>query len=439
MVLRSLGFRGGIHPPKRKEETKNRSIEIPPLPARVVIPLSQHLGAPAEPLVGKGDEVKVGQVIGEAKGFVSSRVHATLSGKIERVEPLPHPISGKGLAIAIESDGKDEWVDLSGAEEWELLSKERIRALVKEAGIVGLGGATFPTHVKLSPPEDKPIDTLILNGAECEPYLTADYRLMCEHPDEIITGGLIISKALDARDIYIGIEDDKEDAIEIFKEKTRNRDIRVVSLHAKYPQGGEKQLIKAILGREVPSGGLPLDVGVVVQNVGTAFAVYQAVIKGRPLIGRVVTVSGRVKEPKNLWVRIGTPFRDVIAWCGGLDGGIRKVVMGGPMMGLAQYTLDVPVVKGTSGILLFGEDETWVSKPDPCIRCGRCVGVCSMGLLPSVISQLSEYKRFERAEEMGALDCIECGCCGYVCPSTRPIVHFIKFAKAEIMARKKTG
>jgi electron transport complex protein RnfC len=293
--------------------------------------------------------------------------------------------------------------------------------------------------VKLSPPKDKPIDTLILNGAECEPYLTADHRLMCEYTDEIITGGFIISKALGAKNIYIGIEDDKPDAIEAFTEKTKGKDIEVVPLHAKYPQGGEKQLIKTILGREVPSGGLPLDVGVVVQNVGTAFAVYQAVIKGRPLVGRVISISGKIREPKNLWVRIGTLFKDIIEWCGGVDGSIKKVVMGGPMMGLAQYTLDVPVIKGTSGIILFGEDEVKVSRIEPCIKCGKCIGVCPMGLLPSMISQLSEHKRFEEAERMGVLDCIECGCCGYVCPANRPIVHFIKFAKAEVMAKKKAG
>ena len=431
-------FRGGVHPPKNKEITKDKAIEVLPAPKEAIIPLSQHIGAPCEPVVAKGDEVRIGQVVGQAKGFVSTPVHASISGKVKAVDLRPHPVSGKGLAVIIESDEKDEWVELEVRENWQGLSCDEIKGFILNGGLVGLGGATFPTHVKLSPPEGKPIDTVILNGAECEPYLTADYRTMLENPEEVITGLKIVMKVLGAGKGYIGIEDDKPKAIELLKKKVAGEaNIEAVGLHAKYPQGAEKQLIKVILNREVSSGGLPLDVGVVVQNVGTAVAITQAVTKSRPIIDRVATVTGGVKEPKNLLVRIGTPLREAIEFCGGFDGPPGKVIMGGPMMGIAQYTLDVPAIKGTSGILVLREDQVKISKVEPCIRCGKCVDVCSMSLMPSIIAQFAEKGRFKEAEEMDVLDCIECGCCSYVCPAQRPLIHFIKSAKAEIMAAKK--
>ncbi len=439
--MKAVGFRGGVHPPKNKEATKEKGVEVLPAPREAIIPLSQHLGAPSEPVVEKGTQVKIGQIIGQPKGFVSAPVHASISGMVKAIEVCPHPVLGQGLAVVIESDGKDEWSELGGRRDWEYLSRDEIKKLILEGGLVGLGGATFPTHVKLSPPEEKSIDTVILNGAECEPYLTADYRTMLERPGEVITGLKIIMRVLQAEKGYIGVEDDKPKGILLLKEKARGiPNVVIVSLAAKYPQGAEKQLIKVILNREVPSGGLPLDVGVVVHNVGTAVAITQAVTEGRPIVDRVVTVTGGVKDPKNLLVRIGTPFRETIEFCGGFDGIPGKVIMGGPMMGLAQYTLDVPVIKGTSGILVLRKDQVEVSEIAPCIRCGKCLDVCSMRLMPSFIVQYAEKGRFREAEGMDALDCIECGCCSYVCPAQRPLIHFIKFAKAEIMvAKKKPG
>jgi electron transport complex protein RnfC len=313
-----------------------------------------------------------------------------------------------------------------------------MRGIIREAGIVGLGGAAFPTHVKLTPPKDKKIDTVIINGGECEPYLTADYRTMLENSEEIITGLKIIMKILEAKMGYIAIEDDKAEAISMLEKKVRGEsDIKVQPLEAKYPQGAEKQLIKAVLNREVPSGGLPFHVGVVVQNVGTTVAITQAVLYGRPLIDRVLTVSGEgISHPQNVRARIGTLFKNVIEECGGLRGSVGKVIMGGPMMGLSQATLDVPVVKGTSGILVFQQDEVKIHKPKSCIKCGKCIRTCPMNLVPSIFSMLAEYENFLEAERAGILDCIECGCCAYVCPSRRPLIHLIKFTKAEIAALK---
>ncbi|MEW5767757.1 MAG: electron transport complex subunit RsxC [bacterium] len=425
--------KGGIHPPKGKNLTRDKAVRTLPPPPQVVLPLSQHLGVPCESKVAKGDVVKVGQVIGESPAFVSASIHASIAGKVTNVGPMPNPVLGQAPAVTIESDETDTWVELGPERDWKKLSSEEILGSIRSSGLVGLGGAAFPTHVKLSPPKDKPIKVCILNGAECEPYLTADYRLMVEETDKIITGLAIMMKVLGAEEGYIGVEDDKPEAITLLKKAVAKMNIEVVTLEAKYPQGAEKQLIAAIVGREVPSGGLPMDVGCVVQNVGTAAAITQAVTTRRPLIDRIVTVTGPgIASPQNIRVRSGSSFSFVIDQCGGLKGEPGKVIMGGPMMGIAQASLDVPVIKGTSGILVFPRAEIPPDQPGPCISCGRCLRACPMSLMPSIIGILAENERFEEAKRYNLLDCVECGCCAYVCPARRPMVHLFKYAKAAL-------
>ncbi len=440
-----IKFIGGIHPPANKH-TQALPIEALPVPrpaCRVIIPLSQHIGAPNETIVSVGDQVQAGQLIGQnGKAFVSSPVHATIAGKVVEISPKPHPLGQSLPAVVIQSDDDQpeiKWppvtTDVLSQNPTDL--KNRIRA----AGIVGMGGATFPTHVKLSPPEAKPIDTLILNGAECEPYLTADHRMMLEHAGQIIKGVQAVMHLLGVKRSYIGIEENKPDAIDSLKQAAANTDIKVVGLKVKYPQGSEKHLIKALLNREVPPPpGLPMDVGVVVQNVSTVYAIYEALYLGKPLIERVLTVTGSgIKNPKNLRVRIGTPIADVIEYCGGLTGDAGKLILGGPMMGMAQYTLDVPVIKGTSGILVQTKSEIVMGGYRDCIRCGKCVEACPMLLLPYQIGIYAEKRLFDEAETTGAMDCLECGCCVYVCPSKRPMVQMIKHAKAAIMAKRRAA
>lgn len=439
-LIKGTGFKGGIHPPGRKDLSQGKPIVTLPPPEKVVIPLSQHIGAPAEAIVKVGDTVKRGEKIGEAKGFVSVPVHASISGKVTAISSFPHP-AGKSLtAIQIESDSLDEWSEeIKENPNYKNLSPDEIRSIIQNAGIVGMGGAAFPTHVKLSPPANKKIDTLIINGAECEPYLTADHRLMLEEPEKVLEGTAIVAGVLSLKDVYIGIEDNKPDAIKAMIEAAKSfNDINVVSLPVKYPQGGERQLISAVTGKDVPSGGLPMDVGVIVQNVATVAAVYDAVRFGKPLTERIVTVTGSgVKEPGNFRVRIGTSSLKLIEAVHGFKEEIAKIIAGGPMMGTAQYTLDVPVVKGMSGLLFLPQNEVKKYTPEACIRCGRCVAVCPMGLLPNMLGIYAELDRFEDAEETNILDCIECGSCAYVCPSGRPLVHLIRYAKADIMARRK--
>ncbi|MDH4027227.1 MAG: electron transport complex subunit RsxC [Nitrospirota bacterium] len=430
-----LTFKRGIHPKYYKELASGKAIIQTRLPQRIVVPLSQHIGAPAKPEVKIGDEVKRGQLIGSAAGFVSSPVHSSISGKVIAVSTFPTATGRMAQCIVIEGDGKNEV--LSGREnpDYMDLSADDIRNIIKDAGIVGMGGAAFPTSVKLSPPKEKKIDTVIINGAECEPYLTADHRLMAEHPLEVVEGLRLIMKSLGVKEGHIGIEENKPDAIKAMKSALGGKtNIKVWPLEVKYPQGAEKMLIKAVKGREVPSKGLPMDVGVVVQNVGTALAVYEAVRYGKPLIDRVVTVTGNgIKEPGNLMVRIGTMMSDVVEQCGGLVGGAVKVISGGPMMGFAQWTLDVPVTKGTSGILVLTEDEYVPSDEyTACIRCGRCLDACPMGLNPSMLSILSEKGFFEDAKSYNLFDCFECGSCAYVCPAKRPMVQFIRLAKSLV-------
>ncbi len=438
-VRAQVTFSGGVHPADNKSLTAHKPTVPAAIPKRAIIPLSQHIGAPTKALVVIGQEVKKGEKIGETTGFVSAPVHASISGKVVAIGSFPHILGADLPAVVIESDGKDEWVGgLKETSDYLTLSAEELRKLVQDAGIVGMGGATFPTHVKLSPPKEKPIDVLILNGAECEPYLTSDHRLMLEKSREIIEGLKILMRILNVNKGHIGIEANKPDAIEAMtKAASGSPDIKVWPLKVKYPQGAEKMLIKVVSGRTVPAGGLPMDVGVVVQNVGTAEAIYNAVRYGRPLIERYVTVTGRgVKEPKNFRVRIGTPFAQLIEEAGGLTDEAAKVIAGGPMMGMSQYTLDVPVIKGTSGITVLPKNEVSTNGYGPCIRCGRCIDACPMKLQPSYIGLYIEKGHYEDAKDYNLMDCFECGSCSFVCPANRPMVQWVKKAKKELAKKK---
>ena len=433
-------FPGGVHPLEGKEYTEDKKIEVLPPPKIVKISLQQHIGAPTKPLVEKNEEVKAGQKIAESSGYVSVPVHASISGTVKSIELIDHPVSGKGEAIIIEAGEEQEWIDSFEKNDKYLdLTPDEMRNLIKEGGLAGLGGATFPTHVKLTPPSEKKIDTVILNGIECEPYLTADHRLMLEKPDEIVLGFQLILKILGVKKGIIGIENNKKNAIELMQKKVgKITGLEVVSFPVKYPQGAEKQLIKACLGREVPSGGLPMDIGVLVQNVGTALAIYEAIALKKPLTHRVVTITGKgVKKPKNVFVPIGTSFQDVIDFCGGVSEKASKIIMGGPMMGIAQPHFDVPVVKGTSGILVFEENEAHLHAEEPCINCGRCVTVCPSYLLPTSLQVLVYNERFSEAEKLHIMDCIECGSCSFICPANRYLVQSIRHGKREILKSRK--
>jgi electron transport complex protein RnfC len=432
-------FSGGVHPAENKDLTSHKPAVRAAIPKRVIIPLSQHIGAPTKPLAVLGQEVKKGEKIGESGGFVSAPVHSSVSGKVTAIGNFPHPLGMDMPSIVIESDGRDEWVSgLKETPDYMTLGAEELKKMVQDAGIVGMGGATFPTHVKLSPPKEKPIDVVILNGAECEPYLTADHRLMLERPKEIVEGLKILMRILGVQKGYVGIEANKPDAIETMKKAAAGSpEIQVWPLKVKYPQGAEKMLIKAIADRTVPAGGLPMDVGVVVQNVGTAVAVYDAVRYGRPLIERYVSVTGRgVKEPKNFIARLGTPFLQLVDEAGGLTETAAKVISGGPMMGMSQYTLDVPVIKGTSGILVLPQSEVDTRPYGPCIRCGRCIDACPMKLQPSLIGLFIEKGHYQDAKEYNLMDCFECGSCTFVCPANRPMVQWVKKAKRELAKKK---
>ncbi len=435
-------FRGGVHPEEMKRLTGDIPIKKMKVPRKVVIPLSQHTGGICRPLVKAGDTVRLGDKIGESDKFISSPIHASISGTITAVGDFPHPVLGTCAAVTIErKEETDEgWMKKPlSAEAIAKFTAEELRDKVRAAGIVGLGGAAFPTHVKIAPPAGKPIDTFMLNGAECEPYLTCDYRLMLERPAEIVRGATLLMKALGVKKGYVGIEDNKPAAIRAMEQAAAGIDspgLEVAVLKTKYPQGSEKQLIKALLNREVPAGGLPLDVGVVVDNVGTAFAVWEAVSMEKPLYERVVTVTGKtVRRPGNFLVRIGTLMSELIEECGGLTGEPGKVIMGGPMMGIAQYTLDIPVVKGTSGIVVLARGKP--EKRFPCVKCGACVEVCPMHLMPCRIAEFAEQDRFAECAEYRVNDCMECGACAYSCISNRPIVHLIKYAKLNLAKAKK--
>lgn len=428
---------GGVHPSENKL-SRERAIEVFALPDTVTIFLSQHIGAPAVAKVAKGDKVLTGQVIAEAGGFVSSNIHSPISGTVASVDLA---VNGSGLrqpAITIKRDGDDwaEGIDLSKdvVRECKLDSKQII-AKIQAAGIVGMGGATFPTHVKLSVPPGKKAEFLIINGVECEPYLTSDHRVMLERGEELLVGVTILAKALGVTKSYVGIENNKPDAIaHLGKLAASFTGIEIVPLRVKYPQGGEKQLIAAVTGRQVPSGALPIDVGAVVQNASTALAVYEAVQKNKPLIERVVTVTGKkVKTPSNFLVRIGTPIDKLIEAVGGLPADARKVINGGPMMGRAMVNLSAPVTKGTSGILVMSGEEAERREATQCIKCAKCVDACPMGLEPFMISKLSRKQIWDRLEEEHVTDCIECGCCQFTCPAAMPLLDYIRLGKARVM------
>ena len=435
----SKSFRGGVHPHDSKESTRDLPIEDLPLPDEVAVLLSQHIGAPCSATVKKGDRVLTGQRVGEPQGFVSAPVHSSVTGKVVAIEPRPNPVTGaRTPAVVIERDGEDEWIEgTNAAQDIAVLDAKAIKERIHDAGIVGLGGAAFPTHVKLSPPPNTPIDTVILNGAECEPYLTCDHRLMLEEPEPVVQGFSFIMQALECSNGIIAVEANKPEAFDAMRNAAAGRrGITVEMLPVKYPQGAEHQLIKALLNREVPwQGGLPMAVGTVVQNVATAYAVYEAVRYRRPLIRRVLTVTGDgVRDPGNFRVRVGTPVT-VLLTKAGLGPQAGKVILGGPMMGIAQRGPDVCTTKGTSGVLVLTDAAIVVS--GPCIRCGRCVQACPFGLVPSEISRAVEQGGTDIAMEWNVLECKECGCCSYVCPAKRPIVHQVKFAKAELARKKK--
>jgi electron transport complex protein RnfC len=425
-------FQGGVHINDNKFLTENSPIKRTPVPKKVRIPLSQHAGKPADPVIKIGDYVKTGQQIGQANGFISANIHSSVTGQVLSISKFPHPVSGESFCVEIESAEKEEFVYLSGNE-------ENVLARIKDAGVIGMGGAMFPTHVKLQPPKEKKIDTVILNAAECEPFVTSDYRVMIERPDDVIKGLKLVMKVLNVDNALIGIEANKKEAIGILQSKIKgDKNIKLEVLATKYPQGGEKQIIKVLLNREVPSGGLPFDVGVVAHNVGTIIAVYEAVHLRKPLYERVVTVTGScIKEPSNWLVRIGTLFSDLVDWSGGLNDHASKLIMGGPMMGIAQYTFDVPVIKGTNAILVMKKDDVSNIKKEPCIRCGKCVLKCPVGLDPGRLAVLIEKGKFEEAKDFGVMDCIECGVCAYLCPANRDLVQLIKYAKKKIMQDKK--
>lgn len=435
--MKANTFPHGIHPPEFKEATAHKPLETMPPPEKVTIPLLQHFGNPAEPTVKKGEQVLLGQKIGEGKTLFSASVHSCVSGTVLTIDHANHPLGHSVLSITIANDGQDRPAgDLQEADDPFSLFPDEICQRVKEAGIVGLGGAAFPTAVKLSPPKDKPIDTVIINGCECEPVLTADYRLMLEFADDILNGAELIRLAVKADRLIVGIEDNKKKAFELFREKSKENSAEVSLLKTKYPQGAEKTLISALLGREVPRGGLPFDVGVVVQNVGTSKAIWDAVRLGKPLYERAITVSGDgIEEPKNILVRIGIPFQDVIDFCGGLKQSASLLVMGGPMMGVAQWSLEAPVIKGTSGLLAWEAPALEIEHS--CIRCGRCVDHCPMRLVPTQLMKFVKYDHLEGAENWGILDCVECGCCQYSCPAKIRLVHWIRLGKDMVIEKRK--
>lgn len=436
-----LTFKQGIHPSYNKEKTRNKEIIEAERPEVVYIPLQQHIGAPLKPLVERGDKVERGQKIADTDSFVAAPVHASVSGVVKGIEKVNDSGGGRVAAIKIEvsEEDKDKFLEPLSAEP-EKLEPEDIRERIRESGIAGMGGAMFPTHVKLAVPDGKEVEYIILNGAECEPYLTVDHRMMVEKGNEIIEGLKLLMQATGAKKGLIGIEDNKPDAIRTLKSLVADEpNIDVKETETKYPQGGEKMLIKALLNREVPIGGLPLDVGVVVNNTSTAVAVYEAVKLGKPLIERPLTITGSgITKPMNIKVKIGTPINEIIEQAGGFNGEVGKVILGGPMMGKAQTSLDVPIVKGTSGILVLQKHEVENYSPNPCINCARCVDVCPTNLVPTTIAKLAELEKLDRLEEMQVMNCIECGSCSYICPSRRPLVHNIRIGKAEVAARNKS-
>lgn len=426
----------GVKVPERKL-TAGKRIERAPLPEKTIILLHQNLGAPSQALVRRGDRVLTGQKIGDSDRLVSAPVHATVSGEITGTCMIVNPPTARPVeALVVTSDGADEWVQLEPVEKPEALSAKEILDRIREAGLVGLGGAAFPTHIKLAPPKDCRIDTVILNGCECEPYATSDHRVMVECGEKVLSGLNIIRRLLSPEATYIAIEDNKEDAIDCMEELIiamgLKKDIKIVPLESKYPMGAERILIKLLVGREVPVGGLPLNVGVVVHNVSTAKAIHEAVVEGKPLIERVVTVTGAVRDPKNLLVRFGTPLGNLIEYCGGTTGKANKVILGGPMMGFAQFDLGFPTVKGTNSVVVKEDAE---AREHDCIRCGRCIEICPMRLMPTLLAMYSKAGRYDQCKAAHIDNCFECGVCAYVCPANIPIVQYVQVAKRQLAKR----
>ena len=433
-------FEGGIHPADGKSLSAGGVIRVAPLLENYRVAVQQNIGAPPKLLVQKGDPVKKGQQIAEPGGNISVPLHSPTSGTVGDVLDIPGANGAPVPAVEIIADGLDEWCEpMQPYADWRNMPRELLLARIKDAGIVGMGGAAFPTFAKLSPPLERTIDTLVINGAECEPYLTADDHLMREFPEKVIAGAGIAAKILRISRILIGVEENKPEAIDALRNAAGGmKDVLVVPLHVRYPQGGEKQLIYALTGRKVMAGGLPMDVGCVVQNVATLAAIADAVIEGRPLIERIVTVTGSpVADPGNWLFRIGTPVRKALEFAGGVRTEVRKLILGGPMMGFAQSSLDVTVSKNTSGILLLAADEVRQFEAGPCLSCGRCVEACPMRLLVSTLSKVCENERYDLADENYVMNCLECGICTYVCPTGRPNVQHFRRAKAEIRAMKR--
>ena len=432
---------GGVHPDENKLTSEVKTV-VAALPKQAVFPLAQHLGAPAKPVVAKGDKVKVGTMIAEAGGFVSAPIFSSVSGTVLKID---NAIDATGylkpsIIIKVEGDEWEEGIDrsdkLERLEDHPELTPEEIVNRVKAAGITGMGGAGFPTLIKLTPPPTAKAECVIINGVECEPYITADYRLMMEHADEILVGLDLLMKAAKVTKGYIGIEDNKPAAIALFEQKTAGRnDVEIVPLAKKYPQGGEKQLVDAVIRRQVPAPpAIPVNVGAIVQNVGTAFAVYEAVMKNKPLFERYTTVTGkRLQNPGNFLVRMGTPMKDLIEACGGMPEGDNKVLAGGPMMGKALNSIDVPVCKGTNSVTVLTGDDAHRKEPQPCIRCAKCVSACPMGLEPFLLATVSSLQMWEKAESEDITSCIECGSCQFTCPAHRPLLDNIRQGKSTVM------
>ena len=434
-----MTFDGGIHPADNgKVLTDNRPTLTPPILERYQVLLGQNVGKPPKPVVNVGDAVGKYQLIAAAEGFVSANLHSPTSGKVVKIGDVPGPMGIPAPAIEIEADGEDKAAEtFEPIRNWPNTDPKELVKRIADCGLVGMGGASFPTHVKLSPPPDKKVDTLILNGAECEPFLTADHRLMLEHPQDVITGALIMAHILGVDNISIGIEINKRDAIESLETLAEGTPVKIIPLMVRYPQGSEKHLIQAIVGREVPSGGLPADAGCVVQNVGTAAACTDAVSRGLPLVERIVTVTGEIVcRPGNWHLKIGTPLIEAIRFAGGVTEEPGKIIFGGPMMGFAQRSLEVPIAKNTSGILLLNHAMALRHHSSRCIRCGRCLQGCPMHLSPCLLATAIENGRWDLAKQNSVMDCIECGACAYVCPAHRPLVQLMRSAKLELRKRK---
>jgi len=452
-LFRFKGFPGkgsfphGIHPPGKKEFSAESQIEVIPTPDKVILPLLQNIGAPCEVVVKPKQEVAFGELVGVGKAFISASLHSPISGKIQKIGVTTLP-NGRHLpAIYIKAEGEQIegqqlWNDILGGD-WPrdcpiVYFPETIAGAIHDSGIVGLGGAAFPTHVKVVPDEKKMIDTLMINGCECEPYLTPDYRLMVESPSAIITGAMLAGRAVTAKEIIICIEDNKPKAIEQLREKAEGTVIKIAVVKTKYPQGSEKQLIKAVLDLEVPLGGLPSDVGVAMSNVGTIAAVARGVIKGKPLTHRVISVTGAgITKPKNILVPIGIRIEELIKFCGGLTKDAARMIAGGPMMGFSFSNLDTPVTKGTSGITVLTHDDIRRERETACVRCGRCADVCPMNLVPTRLAMAARYNNISLAQRYNIMACFECGCCTYTCPANIKLVQLIRTGKAQIIASQR--